>query len=182
MEREFYEVAYKSKLQIRNYARYVRRMLKIEGAYVDIVRLVEVQFPQFIPNYNFRVVNSEDIDVNMGGISACTEVKDGKITMYVLESVYDEALKDRGRARFTLAHEGGHVLMHCTEDIKLNRIECPDKLRIPIENERNSEWQADQFAAELLAPLDMIQGMTKNEIMWKFKVSNTCALNRISTK
>lgn len=182
MGREFFEVPYKSKLQIRQYTKYVRHKLKIKGEYVDVVRLVEVQFPHFIPNYRFRVVNDEDIDVNMRGVSACTEVKDGKITMYVLERVYDEALEDRGRARFTLAHEGGHVLMHCTGDITLNRIECPDKLRIPIENERNPEWQADQFAAELLAPFDMIQGMTKNEIMWKFKVSNTCALNRISTK
>lgn len=175
MSAEVYEVAYKSKAQIQQFARYARDKLKIKGFYADVVKLVEVQFPLFIPNYVFQVL--DDDATEMSGTLAFTEVKNGKLTMYVRESIYEEALEDKGRARFTLAHEAGHVFMHCTEDISLKRVECYDQLRVPIKNERNPEWQADQFAAEFLAPTHMIKGMTLNEIMWNFKVSRSCAMN-----
>lgn len=182
MNPDIYEVKPKSKSQIAQYANYVRHQFNMQDPYVNIVRLVEILFPKFIPDYNFRVVNDEDSDVDMRGVLAYTEAKDGKITVYVRESIYDEALQDKGRARFTLAHECGHVLMHCNENVILKRIEKFDKLSISIINERNPEWQADQFAAELLAPLSMIRGMTVYEIMDTFKVSHTCATNRKRTK
>ena len=182
MNGDIYEVKRKSRSQIAQYARYVRHQFNIQDPYVNIVKLVEVLFPKFIPDYNFRVVNDEDSDVDMRGLLAYTEAINGKITVYVQENIYDEALQDKGRARFTLAHEGGHVLMHCQENVILKRIEKFDQLHTSIENEKNPEWQADQFAAELLAPLSMVRGMTVYEIMDTFKVSYKCATNRKRTK
>lgn len=182
MTGEIYEVRRKTKSQIRQYARYVRRQFNAQGPYIDIVKIVEELFPKFIRGYNFRIVNDDDEDVDMKGILAYTESKNGEITMYVQEKIYDEALMDKGPARFTLAHEGGHVLMHCDENVILRRVESFGELHTPIENEKNPEWQADQFAAELLAPLALTKGLPVYEIMDKFKVSYMCASNRKGTK
>lgn len=179
---EVYEVKRKTKLQIYRYAQYVRRQLNIHASYVDIVKIVEDIFPKFIPNYKFRVVNDDDDDVDMKGVLAYVEKKDEEITMYVREDIYNKALHDNGPARFTLAHEGGHVLLHSDESVILRRYELFEKLQTPIENEKNPEWQADQFAAELLAPLHLIKGLSIYQIMDTFKVSHNCASNRKRTK
>lgn len=182
MNGEIYEVRRKTKLGIQQYARYVREKCGVRDFYIDIVKILEDVFPKFIPEYNFRIVNDEDKDVDMKGVLAYTEAKNGTINMYVREDVYDRALKDCGWARFTLAHEAGHVLMHCEEDVILARIQSFSDLHSPIENEKNPEWQADQFAAELLAPLHLTKGMSVNQIKDVFKVSHTCATNRRRAK
>lgn len=171
----------KTRRQISQYAGYVRRQFGIQDKYIDVVKMVEDFFPRFIPNYSFRIVNDDD-DIDMEGVMAYTEAKDGKITMYVKEEIYDMALLDNGRARFTLAHEGGHVLMHCKENVILQRIEMSNALCSSMENEINPEWQADQFAAELLAPLRLIKGFSVYQIMDLFKVSYSCATNRKRSK
>lgn len=182
MSGEIYEVRYKTGAEIRQYTRYVRHKLNIKNYYVDIVKIVEDMFPKFIPNYNFRIVNDEDDDVDMKGILAYVEANNGKITMYVRENIYDEALQDNGRARFTLAHEAGHVLMHCDQSVILRRIDIHGQMHSPIEYERNPEWQANQFAAELLAPLNLTKGLSVKQIMDTFKVSHECATIRKRTK
>ena len=62
----------------------------------------------------------------------------------VRSTVYDDAADGKVRARFTLAHELGHAVLH--KDVQLNNWsdEWPDNC--------NSEIQADQFAASLLLP------------------------------
>lgn len=182
MNGEIYEVRRKTKSQIVKYARYARKQFNVQEPYVDIVKIVEEMFPKFIHGYNFRIVNEDDDDVDMNGVLAYTEADSGKITMYVQEKIYDDALLNKGGARFTLAHEGGHVLMHCEENVILRRYELFEDLHVPIENEKNPEWQADQFAAELLAPLNLTKGLSVYQIMDTFKVSYKCANNRKRTK
>ncbi len=182
MTGEIYEVQRKTKSQISQYAQYARQRFKVQGCYVDIVKIVEDLFPKFIPNYNFRIVNDEDEDIDMKGILAYTEAKNGKITVYVWEDVYEKAIRDNGCARFTLAHEAGHVLMHCEENAILRRVESFSDFHTPIKNEKNPEWQADQFAAELLAPLPLTKGLSVNQIADIFKVSRSCAMNRKRAK
>lgn len=181
MQGDICTVQRKTRPQIFQYAGYVRNQFGIQGEYMDVAKMVEDWFPRFIPNYSFRIVNDDDV-VDMEGVMAYTEAKDGKITMYVKEEIYDKALLNNGRARFTLAHEGGHVLMHCKEDAILQRLERSDVLCSSMENEINPEWQADQFAAELLAPLRLIKGLSVYQIMDLFKVSYSCATNRKRTK
>lgn len=65
MTGEIYEVRRKTKSQIRQYARYVRRQFNAQGPYIDIVKIVEELFPKFIRGYNFRIVNDDDEDVDM---------------------------------------------------------------------------------------------------------------------
>lgn len=176
MEAIAYEVKRKTRKQIAYYAKYVRKQCNMQGPYTDILKLVEDLFYKIVPNYNFRIVGDEDKDIDMNGVLAYTEILNGKTTIYIREEIYDEALKDNGHARFTLAHEAGHVLlMHCKEDTILRRIDLHGETRDDIESENNPEWQADQFAAQLLVSPDLIKGLSVYDIMYKFKVSYTCA-------
>ncbi|GAB4359779.1 MAG: hypothetical protein Kow00114_12910 [Kiloniellaceae bacterium] len=60
--------------------------------------------------------------------------------------VYVAAWKGEGRARFTAAHELGHLLLHT--NVPLARAKQEDNVK-PF---RRSEPQANRFAAELLMP------------------------------
>jgi Zn-dependent peptidase ImmA (M78 family) len=60
------------------------------------------------------------------------------------------------RQRFTIAHELGHLLLHAQEDLHVDE-------GIWLRNERSSraederEIEANQFAAELLMPTDLVK-------------------------
>lgn len=70
----------------------------------------------------------------------------------IIESVYQELEHNVGRARFTLAHELGHVMLH--RDIStardLSRLNFKPSGDLNYKN--NPEKQADYFAACLLMP------------------------------
>lgn len=82
-----------------------------------------------------------------------------------VDTSLDPALKPRkrGRYRFTLAHEAGHWRLHrkyYLEDISQGRL-FGDDLTKPAyvcrsSDKRPVEWQADQFAANLLMPRKLV--------------------------
>ena len=76
----------------------------------------------------------------------------------IRESVYEGALKDNGRDRFTLAHEVGHFTLHRNQDYRFARVET----YVPAY--RNAEWQANTFASQLLMPRNLIRGMDVEEV------------------
>ena len=90
------------------------------------------------------------------------------LTILIREDIYN-ALHDplsslHSRARFTVAHEIGHLIMH--EGVALARSNG-----IPHKFYEDSEWQADAFAAELLMPTDGCMGMSAEAIKLRFGVS-----------
>ena len=62
------------------------------------------------------------------------------------EDVYEKGLANDGRARFTAAHELGHLVLHTSMPLA----RAPIDVHVP--KFRLSEPQANQFAAELLMP------------------------------
>jgi Zn-dependent peptidase ImmA (M78 family) len=54
------------------------------------------------------------------------------------------------RARFTFMHELGHLILQ--HDFSLHR----ENVRYVHKSYEDSEWQADQFAAEILMPVSVI--------------------------
>lgn len=77
-------------------------------------------------------------------------------TILIREDVFDAASEGKPRARFTMAHEFGHLLMHSGVSPQLARTKSP------IHHwEYDSEWQADTFAAELLMPADQVVARCK---------------------
>ncbi len=71
------------------------------------------------------------------------------------------------RARFTVAHEIGHLFLH--EGFALARGANRHQ------HYEDSEWQADTFAAELLMPSEECLGLTIEEIQAKFLVGYKAA-------
>lgn len=95
-------------------------------------------------------------------------------TIVIREDVYEQALEGNPRHRFTIAHEIGHAVLH--NDIrKLARIEG----KLPsIKAYEDPEWQANEFAGELLAPAQLIANLTVSEIVDQCGVSWSVASHR----
>lgn len=99
------------------------------------------------------------------------------LTLYLTERVYKAACVGDPRAVFTVFHEMGHALLGHRRT--LNR-EVPG---LEIKTYEDSEWQANQFAAEFLMPLDEIvrYGLTTEvQLMNRFGVSMDAARIRLS--
>ena len=91
----------------------------------------------------------------------------GKNVMKIREDTYVGAISGSPRDRFTLCHELGHFLLHTPERVSFARGEVPAYM--------DPEWQANTFAAELMAPYKLIRGLSVEEIMEKCGMSFTAA-------
>ena len=91
----------------------------------------------------------------------------GSNKMRIREDVYEGAVRGNPRDRFTLCHELGHYFLHQPENISYARGDIPAY--------RNPEWQANVFAAELLAPYELVKNMSTNEIAEKCGMSHQAA-------
>lgn len=112
---------------------------------------------------------------------------DGRLL--VDEETYRRVVKGRGRARFTMCHEAGHGLMHAAE---LRHLMTSTESMV-LYSRRNlrpnvdPEWQANQFAASILMPVDAMKmvldeaaGREISDTIYYFKVSRIAAELRIN--
>lgn len=92
--------------------------------------------------------------------------------IYVKESVLEELENHEYRANFTLAHELFHYFQCQVLGFKFEEIEkccCFE----------NPEWQANEFAAQLLIPTKYIVGDCNTKLIADiFNVSESCVLTR----
>lgn len=152
-----------SRNKLRALAKRIRKIGEQETGCFDIVKFLEAIVPGLEWGFDVEII---DDDVLAPGCEALSFPDRKK--MYVPERTYIAAVEDDPRARFTLCHELGHMLLH--RDIGFARNPNED---IPIY--KQPEWQANTFAAELLAPADLIGGVDIDEISTTYKVSSTCA-------
>lgn len=90
-------------------------------------------------------------------------------------TTYDGVIRNDGRARFTVFHELGHLLLAHSRTFHRGLAERPEFFE-------NSEWQADQFAAEMLMPLGVIRSKNLSEageLQKEFGVSYSAAAKRL---
>lgn len=72
------------------------------------------------------------------------------LTLHIRVDVWEAARKDEPWARYIVAHECGHLILH---DHSAKGFSSPDSKRLPTEDQvRSAEWQADKLADFLLAP------------------------------
>ncbi len=166
-----------SKIKIKNICMAVRRILclsRIER--FDVVKMLDkLTFVMKKYGYHFNYeVRPDDDNIFNKKEEALTDLKTG--TIYIKQSVMDEACsKKNARAIFTLAHEIGHYFLHYfPDDVKLARIQ--DGVKIPVF--MDAEWQADNFAAELLMPEETCINMSIEGIMNIYNVSRQAAETR----
>lgn len=125
----------------------------------DVVRYLELVYK------NFKVVE----DSELPNVYALT-LPDG--TIILKQSVYDGAAQGEGRDRFTIAHELGHCFLHLEQAGMAREAQTTDKPYC------NSEWQANEFAAQLLLPFSYVKKLVKiptDKLATIFGVSKQCA-------
>jgi hypothetical protein len=108
------------------------------------------------------------------GVEACWIPE--SLTLCVTERVYEKACRNDPRALFTVFHELGHALLGHRRT--LNREPPTAEIKIF----EDSEWQANQFAAEILMPVEEIRrrGLkTDYDLTAAFGVSMEAARIRI---
>lgn len=113
---------------------------------VKMATLLELVLPDVVPGYEFHVVPNS----SMGKAEAMTQID--KPIIRFTNRTYQDLLAGVPRARFTAAHELGHLIMHCGAAVALARTEVRDWRDDP-------EWQANAFAAAFLMPRAVFRKM-----------------------
>lgn len=93
----------------------------------------------------------------------------------VRRSIYDAAVCGHLWARSTLAHELGHYYYHDEKSVRYAKLDPFQKVPPDFDPER----QANVFSAELLAPISLIEGKSKEQIGRECGVSDAIAKNQI---
>lgn len=171
MSSEYYEVRPKSIEDIRSYTTKLREMLILKPEdsinflfYLDIMTFM-------FKEYNFEyIVLEDDNRIFKEKDEAHTNIKTG--TIYIKESVFANLSVPSSRSNFTIPHELGHFFLHYLNGPVLSRNTKPEKVY------ENPEWQANQFAAELLMPYEVVKNLSIEEIYLKYNVSYQAAKNR----
>ena len=171
-----YEVAPLSTEDIKYCANSTRGLADIlgfvnhQGAF-DIVRFME------LGNINVSLSDGQNVPLCLEVVDD-NELPDAEAktfpngTIKVRESVYDLANLNDGRSRFTLAHELFHAVVHCRQFAMCR--EATEGTRCY----RNSEWQADMFAGNLLFPDELVkeyENLPEDEVSLKLGISKSCA-------
>lgn len=151
-----------SRKKIRDLANMLRKIAGLyDEMYFPVVEFLELAMPRLFKEFEYEIVPV----AQMPNEYAITYPEKNKIC--IREDVYDRAIKGVERDRFTVAHEIGHFILHKPGSIALARTqEVQD-----IPTFRKPEWQANTFAGELLAPPQVIRGLTLEEISLKCGVS-----------
>ena len=167
-----YRVAPMSWNDVDQTADRIRETLRLtDTCFFPIVDVIEKVLPQLTgEDFAFEVGSQEE----MGSAEGLT-CPEGKF-IRLREDVYNDVCADGARARFTLAHEFGHFLLHTGQNRPLERAQPNERLR-PFES---AEKQADRFAATLLMPACLIWPMdTISDLVAKFGVSHSAAEVRL---
>lgn len=161
-----YKAVPTSKKKIEEYANQIRERCGLQNTKCfPIMYFLEIVLARFFPDISLLVVEPEDMPFKEA------ETVPGQSLIRIRRDIYDEAIEGDGRARFTIAHEVGHFLMHSPDSIVLCRMEAGTIMK----TYEDPEWQANTFASYLLAPTALASGLTKQEIMQQFQLSERAA-------
>lgn len=129
-----------SRAQLREDAAEFRHLLGLqEEIYFPIVEVLEHAMPYLVPGFAYDILSRADMGKREGFVPL--EQK----AIELREDVYELACSGDGRARFTIAHEVAHLVLHANRG-GLARQESG--AHVPAY--RDPEWQANTFASNLL--------------------------------
>lgn len=147
---------------IRHMARNLRKLFHLDhGERFPIVTFIEHILCAPESGVDFEIIKKEEMREEYAVTNTLRNV------IKVRQDVYERAINGNPRDRFTLCHELGHFFLHRAETLEFARG------YIPLCHQ--PEHQANVFAAELLAPLTMIKGMSVEEISHHFGISKQSA-------
>lgn len=136
---------------IRKDAYHLRSVLGLKDVMnFPIMEVLELILPKIDPEFYVEPVPDEKL------IGVYAETIPEQHTIRVKQSVYDAACRGSPWARKIMAHELAHYIYHDGKHVAYAKA-IPGK---QIPKQFSPEYQADVFAAELLAPIHLIRGMT----------------------
>ncbi len=151
-----------SRIKIRDLTRELREIIGVQNElYFPIVYFIEWVLGNPDNDFNFKIVPIAEMEDTYGTTNTESNI------MKIREDVYDGAVAGNPRDRFTLCHELGHFLLHQPQFISFARGAIPTYCQ--------PEWQANTFAAELMAPYDLVKNMSPEEISLKCGMSKMAA-------
>ncbi len=157
----------KSKKKIAAVATALRKFFGMERTFRFPIEDIYEYLHLLYDGANFEVIEEIDMGSDHG------RTYPDKNLILLRNDVYEGACNGVARDRFTMCHELGHLILH--RGIALSRIDP----RAPPEIYRNSEWQADIFASNLLMPQELVSECESVlELPGKFGVSLEAALIR----
>jgi Zn-dependent peptidase ImmA (M78 family) len=161
-----------SRARIRQLTEVIRRKFDCDNQlYFPVVEFLEVMPTLYASEgFDYEIVENH---VLISSVQADMDILN--CYMRVKESVYDGACKDKGRDRFSIAHEIGHFMLSNIAGVRLQRNMTNRTVNIC----EDPEWQAEAFAGELLIPMKLVQGMTSEMIAEKCKVSLAAARTQL---
>ena len=160
------EVPPLSGAQIAQLAQTIRQDMKIQSDGFPLIQFLELVMPRLFQGFALEAGLMSDMGANHGLTIPAENV------IRLREDVYDGLYRGVGRDRFTAAHELGHYIMHRKVPIVFHRQEHGN-----LASYRDSEWQANTFAGDLLMPRSLaMQCNSIEEMMKRFGVSSQAAI------
>ena len=158
----------RSRANIEELADAVRTAIEHQNVcFFPVVPFLETCLDRLAEGFTYEICERAEMGDRMGAVDPINRV------LMVRADVYEMACNHHPRARFTIAHEFGHTIMHIGT---LNRAES--ELHIPAY--KDPEWQADYFAAALLMPRRLaVRFSSVDEMMRMFGVSRQAADGRV---
>lgn len=165
-------VTARNRNSLRKEAYMLRKRFRLEQVKkFPIMEFLELIMPQIEPE--FRVIPVEDSEL----IGRAAETIPAEHIIRVKQSIYDAACKGVFWPRLVMAHELGHYLLHGEESVSYAHLAPGEK----IPDDINAERQADIFAAELLAPVHLVDDSANEYLISKhFGVSRSVARIQIN--
>lgn len=166
-KKEGFCVTQRTEKELRVSAEQLRKVLwdYTDIKYLDIVKVLEHKMPEAFNGFRYEIVEPYELPDREAEMNPCD------FCIRIQEPIYRKAMNGDGHCRFTLAHELGHFFLHRTQTLAFGR----KAINGNIPTWRNSEWQADTFARNFLAPYSMTRGMCAQEIEALFGVSRSVA-------
>ena len=150
---------------IRSITKSARSLFAVDTPRVDVVRLLEHTLHELGVQYEYCSA------AEMNGDEGLTYPNTGVVM--IREDVAEAAYQEEGRARFTIIHEIGHLVLH--QGVPFARTQASNHKIY-----EDSEWQADTFAAEFLMPVEaVVLCRSVEEVMQTFGVSRAAAESRL---
>ena len=146
-----------------------KRLGLTQTKYFPILHFIENVLPQTDSDFTLEVVE----DGELKGRHAET-IPEEKV-IRVKRSVYDAAGKGHWWARLIMAHEVGHYYYHDSLSVRYAHLDITEKVPIDFDPER----QANIFAAELLAPINLVKGMDASTVAKEFGLPFSTAKHQI---
>lgn len=169
---EIYSAPPKSRNQLRMLAKEIRKRFNLNDAiYFPVVKLLDVLTISFKGKFDYLVVEDSELPSN---VHALLEFTDAYIVK-IKKSVYEGAIRGKGRDRMTIAHEIAHFFL-----VMLYGVTFPQtKGKKSVKTFENPEWQAKCLAGEIMINKDLVSDFTAEEVMRQCGVSKDAAVYQL---